>query len=69
MLTHVAREKTLPFEPLVPNSATIAAMKDARQGGLRSFATVADLMADLNAARLSRAASSGALSEAHIDYP
>ena len=49
MLTRVAREKALPFEPLVPNATTIHAMKEARRGGLKSFATVEDLMADLNA--------------------
>ena len=49
MLTRVAREKALPFEPLVPNAATIEAMKEARRGGLKSFATVEDLMTDLNA--------------------
>lgn len=49
MLTRIAHEKTLPFEPLVPNATTIAAMKEARRGGLQSFATVKDLMADLNA--------------------
>lgn len=49
MLTRVAREKALPFEPLVPNALTIDAMKEARRGGLKSFATVDALMADLNA--------------------
>lgn len=49
LLTRVAREKALPFEPLVPNAVTIDAMKEARRGGLKSFATVEDLMADLNA--------------------
>ncbi len=49
MLTRVAREKALPFEPLVPNAVTIDAMKEARRGRLKSFATVKDLMADLNA--------------------
>jgi len=49
LLTRVAREKALPFEPLVPNAVTIEAMKEARRGGLKSFATVEDLMADLNA--------------------
>jgi DNA-damage-inducible protein J len=48
MLTRVAHEKALPFEPLVPNAATIEAMKEARRGGLKSVATVEDLMADLN---------------------
>ena len=45
----IAREKALPFEPLVPNATTLAAMKEARQGGLKSFANVQALMADLNA--------------------
>lgn len=49
MLTRVAREKALPFEPLVPNAETIEAMKEARRGNLPSFKTVNDLMADLNA--------------------
>ncbi|MEK9499299.1 type II toxin-antitoxin system RelB/DinJ family antitoxin [Photorhabdus sp. P32] len=49
MLTRVAREKVLPFEPLIPNETTIAAMKEARKGRGKSFSTVKDLMADLNA--------------------
>ncbi|MBE0315568.1 type II toxin-antitoxin system RelB/DinJ family antitoxin [Xanthomonas citri] len=49
LLTRVAREKALPFEPLVPNAETIAAMKEARRGGLTSFKSVEDLIADLNA--------------------
>ena len=49
MLTRIAREGALPFEPLVPNATTIEAMKEARQGGFKSFANVEDLMADLNA--------------------
>ena len=49
MLTRVAREKALPFEPLVPNSETIEAMKEARRGGLPSFASVEELMSDLDA--------------------
>ncbi len=49
MLTRIAREKALPFEPLVPNEETIAAMKEARQGGLKSFKSVEQLMTDLNA--------------------
>ena len=48
MLTRIAREKALPFEPLVPNAETIEAMKAARRGKLPSFATVDELMADLN---------------------
>ena len=49
MLIRVAREKALPFEPLIPNDETVAAMREARKGGLKSFTSVEDLMADLNA--------------------
>ena len=49
MLTRIAHEKALPFEPLVPNATTIAAMKEARKGNLKSFANMKDLLADLNA--------------------
>lgn len=49
MLTRIAREKALPFEPLVPNDTTIAAMREARAGNLKSFDNLDSLMADLNA--------------------
>ena len=49
LLTRVAREKALPFEPLVPNAETVAAMKEARRGKLPAFKSVNALMADLNA--------------------
>jgi DNA-damage-inducible protein J len=49
LLTKVAREHALPFDPLIPNAETIEAMKEARRGNLSSFATVEELMADLNA--------------------
>lgn len=48
MLTRVAHDKALPFEPLIPNAETIAAMKEARQGGLKTATNIDDLMADLN---------------------
>ena len=48
LLTRVAKEKALPFAPLIPNKETIAAMKEARKGKLKSFTSVDDLMADLN---------------------
>jgi RelB antitoxin len=32
--TRTAQEKTLPFEPLVPNEATIAAVREARSAKL-----------------------------------
>ena len=49
MLTRIAAEKALPFEPLVPNAQTIEAMMEARRGGLPRFETVEALIADLNA--------------------
>ena len=48
MLTRVAHEKALPFEPLIPNEETIAAMREARRGKLASFDSIESLMADLN---------------------
>lgn len=49
LLIRVAREKALPFEPLVPNPTTIAAMREARQGNLPRFDSVQSLMDDLHA--------------------
>jgi DNA-damage-inducible protein J len=50
LLTRIAREHSLPFDPLVPNEETIQAMKDCRNKvGVVSFNSVEDLMADLNA--------------------
>jgi len=48
-LTRVAREKAMPFEPLIPNATTIAAMQEARQGGLPRYSSVQALMESLNA--------------------
>jgi DNA-damage-inducible protein J len=36
MLTRVAREKALPFDPLVPNAETLSAMSDARAARLET---------------------------------
>ena len=49
MMVRIATEKKMPFEPLIPNTETIAAMKAARQGDVVAFDSVEDLMADLNA--------------------
>jgi DNA-damage-inducible protein J len=49
MMVRIAAEQKLPFDPLVPNAETIAAMKAARRGDLVSHDSVEDLMADLNA--------------------
>ncbi|HET7313787.1 MAG TPA: type II toxin-antitoxin system RelB/DinJ family antitoxin [Salinisphaera sp.] len=48
LLTRVAREKALPFEPLVPNATTIEAMKEARRGDLETV-TLDDLQATFDA--------------------
>jgi len=48
-LTRIAREKEMPFDPLIPNATTIAAMEEARRGGLPRFDTVQELLDDLNA--------------------
>ena len=49
MLVRVVADQALPFDPLVPNADTIAAMRDARLGNVQSFDTVEALMDDLNA--------------------
>jgi DNA-damage-inducible protein J len=49
LLTKVAKEKARPFEPWTPNATTIAAMKEARQGGLTRVTTVESMMAGLHA--------------------
>lgn len=49
MLTRIAREKALPFELLVPNETTIAAMREARAGKLKSFDSIEALVANLHA--------------------
>lgn len=49
LLTRVAHDKAMPFEPLRPNAETIAAMRDARDGKTKSFHDVDALMADLDA--------------------
>jgi DNA-damage-inducible protein J len=49
LLKRVAAEKALPFEPLVPNAATIAAMKAARRGDVVTAGKPGSLLASLNA--------------------
>lgn len=38
LLTRVAHDKALPFDPIIPNAKTLDAMKKARRGKLPSFA-------------------------------
>lgn len=49
MLTRVAKEQALPFEPLIPNKQTIAAMRDARQGKLVTVGNISNLLDSLSA--------------------
>jgi DNA-damage-inducible protein J len=48
LLIRVVQEKALPFEPLIPNAATIEAMKEARRGNLEPV-TLDQLQAVLDA--------------------
>jgi len=51
LLERVAAEKALPFEPLVPNVETVAAMKAARRGDLITAGKPNSLLPSLNADR------------------
>jgi DNA-damage-inducible protein J len=48
MMVRIAKEKALPFEPLVPNARTIRAMKSARRGKLVTVGSPKNLLANLN---------------------
>ena len=47
LMVRIAREKALPFEPLVPNEETIEAMRAVERGELVTVGSLEDLMADL----------------------
>ena len=49
MMMKIAKEKALPFEPLVPNEETIEAMKAARRGELVEVDSADALLSSLNA--------------------
>ena len=47
MMVRIAADKALPFDPLVPNAVTIAAMKQARAGiGSKSYPSAKAMLAD-----------------------
>jgi len=48
LLTRIAREKALPFEPLVPNGTTLAAIREDQEDKLEDV-TLDDLRAVLDA--------------------
>ncbi|MEI6313946.1 MAG: type II toxin-antitoxin system RelB/DinJ family antitoxin [Syntrophus sp. (in: bacteria)] len=49
MMVRIAKEKALPFDPLVPNEETIEAMKAARRGELVMVGSADNLLERLNA--------------------
>jgi DNA-damage-inducible protein J len=49
LMVRVARDKALPFEPLVPNEKTVAAIKAARRGELKKAASFRKLIEQLDA--------------------
>jgi len=49
LMVRIAREKALPFEPLVPNEETVEAMKAARRGELVTVGSPRELLTSLNA--------------------
>jgi DNA-damage-inducible protein J len=49
MLTRVAREHALPFDPLIPNATTVAAMREARAGNLPRANSIEELKNALDA--------------------
>jgi DNA-damage-inducible protein J len=49
LMVRIAKEKALPFAPLVPNEETIAAMKAARRGDLVTVGPPEKLLSSLNA--------------------
>jgi len=49
MMVRIAKDKALPFEPLVPNAETIEAMKAARRGEVVKAGAPDKLLPSLNA--------------------
>ncbi len=49
MMVRIAKDKALPFEPLVPNAETVEAMKAARRGEVVTVGSPGDLLTSLNA--------------------
>jgi DNA-damage-inducible protein J len=49
LMVRIAKDKALPFAPLVPNEETIEAMKAARRGELVTVGSTEELLASLNA--------------------
>jgi DNA-damage-inducible protein J len=48
MMMRIAKDKALPFEPLIPNAETIEAMTEARRGGLKRYPNADAMLKALN---------------------
>ena len=48
MMMRIAKDKALPFEPLIPNAQTIEAMRAARRGDVVKVDAPTALLASLN---------------------
>ncbi len=49
MMVRIAKDKAIPFDPLLPNAETIEAMKEARRGGHERYRNTKALLKSLNA--------------------
>jgi DNA-damage-inducible protein J len=49
LLTRIAHDKALPFDPLIPNAETVKALNEAKNSPLPRFKSVDDLLEDLHA--------------------
>lgn len=49
LLTRIALDHALPFDPLIPNAETIAAMEEARRGNLASATTIEQFLDAMHA--------------------
>jgi DNA-damage-inducible protein J len=48
MMARIAADERLPFDPLVPNKKTAAAIKEARRGKLKSYPNAKALLKSLH---------------------
>jgi DNA-damage-inducible protein J len=48
LMTRVAQERSLPFDLLTPNEETVAAIKSARDGQVKSFSNLTEFMDNLH---------------------
>lgn len=49
MLMRTVAERALPFDPLIPNEETVAAIKASRRGDVVQVGSIEELIADLHA--------------------